>query len=382
MSDPSASSPPGTLKIYLGYAAGVGKTYAMLTEAQDLKLQGSDMVVGYFESHGRKDTMALVEGLELIPRRKMEYRRSTFEEMDTDAILRRHPQICAVDEFAHTNVPGSQRVKRWEDVQVLRDAGINVITTMNVQHIESLNDQVWQIAGIRVRETVPDWVVKQADEVVMVDLPPGALLNRLRRGAVYTPEKATQAVQKFFKESTLVVLRELALRQTAHEVDLRHAVQDEPHLSEPSPGVQGRGTTSQANQVRDRILIYVTADPSTAMLIRRGRRVADYLHAECFAIAVQRGPDHDRLSPQEREALQKHLNFARNLHVETRILRGTNVAETLVDFARLHQVTHIFLSRPRKNSPLPAFGGNLVHQVVRLARDMQVTIVAERQRPS
>ena len=273
-------------------------------------------------------------------------------------------------------------MKRWEDVQVLRDAGINVITTMNVQHIESLNDQVWQIAGIRVRETVPDWVVKQADEVVMVDLPPGALLNRLRRGAVYSPEKATQAVEKFFKESTLVVLRELALRQTAHEVDLRHTVQDEPQLSEPSPGVQGRGTAGQANQVRDRILIYVTADPTTAMLIRRGRRVADYLRAECFAIAVQRGPDHDRLSPLEREALQKHLNFARNLHVETRILRGTNVAETLVDFARLHQVTHIFLSRPQKNSPLPAFGGNLVHQVVRLARDMQVTIVAERQRPS
>ena len=177
MSDPSASSPPGTLKIYLGYAAGVGKTYAMLTEAQDLKRQSSDVVLGYFEPHGRKDTMALVEGLELIPRRKMEYRGSVFEEMDTEAILRRHPQICAVDEFAHSNVPGSQRMKRWEDVQVLRDAGINVITTMNVQHIESLNDQVWQIAGIRVRETVPDWVVKQADEVVMVDLPPGQAIR-------------------------------------------------------------------------------------------------------------------------------------------------------------------------------------------------------------
>jgi two-component system sensor histidine kinase KdpD len=382
MSQPSAAPARGTLKIYLGYAAGVGKTYAMLTEAQDLKREGRDVVVGYFEPHGRKDTIALVQGLELVPRRKIEYRGAVFEEMDTAAISRRHPQICAVDEFAHTNVPGSQRVKRWEDVQLLRDAGIDVITTMNVQHIESLNDQVWQITGVRVRETIPDWVVKQADEVVMVDLPPGALLNRLRRGAVYSPEKASQAVQKFFKESTLVVLRELALRQTAHEVDLRHTVQDESQVSESSPGFPSRRIADQSNEVRDRILIYVTPDPSTAMLIRRGRRVADYLHAECFAIAVQSGPDYNPLPSRETETLQKHLNFARNLHVETRILQGDNVAETLVNFARMHQVTQIFLSRPRTNSPLPWFGGNLVNHVVRLARDMQVTIVAERQRSS
>jgi two-component system sensor histidine kinase KdpD len=379
MAEPSVTLVRGKLKVYLGYAAGVGKTYAMLTEAQDLKRHGSDVLVGYFEPHGRKDTMVLVEGLEVIPRRKVDYRGAVFEEMDTDAILRRHPQICAVDEFAHTNVPGSQRVKRWEDVQVLRDAGIDVITTMNVQHIESLNDQIWQISGVRVRETIPDWVVKQADEVVMVDLPPGALLNRLRRGAVYSTEKATQAVQNFFKESTLVVLRELALRQTAHEVDLRQTVQDESELSNNLAGVPRTQSPASTNGVRDRILIYVTPDPSTAMLIRRGRRVADYLHAECFAIAVQRGPDHNALSTEEAEALQKHLNFARNLHIETRILQGSSVAETLVDFARMHQVTHIFLSRPRKPG-LPVFSGSLVSNVVRLARDMQVTIVAERQR--
>ncbi len=380
MSEPAPARSRGTLKIYLGYAAGVGKTYAMLTEVRDLKRQGVDVVVGYFEAHGRKDTIALMEGLEAIPRRKMEYRGTTFDEMDTDAILSRHPQVCAVDEFAHTNVPGSQRTKRWEDVQLLLDAGIDVLTTMNVQHLESLNDQVWQVTGVRVRETIPDWVVKQADEVVMVDLPPGALLNRLWRGAVYAPEKAKQALQKFFKESTLVMLRELALRQTAHEVDLRQLTLEEAQRSQPNLETPSGPTPSGTDQPQDRILIYVTAGPSTAMLIRRGRRVADYLHADCFAIAVQREADHDRTSQAQREALEKHLNFARNLHIETRILQGNNVAQALVDFARLHQVTQIFLARPQKTPTFALFGRNLVQQVVRLAHDMHVTIVAERHR--
>ncbi len=174
----------GRLKVFLSYAAGAGKTYRMLEEA-----------------------------LEIIPRRKMEYRGSTFEEMDAEAILRRAPQVCAVDEFPHTNVPGSERAKRWEDVMVLLDSGIDIMTTMNLQHLESLNDQIWQISGVRVRETLPDWVIKQADEVVMVDVTPEALMNRLRRGVVYESEKATKALENFFKEQTLTALRELALRQ-------------------------------------------------------------------------------------------------------------------------------------------------------------------------
>jgi len=380
MTEAAASPRCGTLKIYLGYAAGVGKTYTMLTEARELKRQGADIVVGYFESHGRKDTMALMEGLEAVPRRKIQYRGSIFEEMDTDAILGRQPQICAVDEFAHTNVPGSERTKRWEDVRLLLDAGIDVLTTMNVQHLESLNDQVWQATGVRVRETIPDWVVKQADEVVMVDLPPGALLNRLRRGVVYDPEKAKQAVENFFKESTLVLLRELALRQTAHEVDIRQAPQGDEQVWQPGPEIARINAPVRTNRTGDRILIYVTADPSTAMLIRRGRRVADYLHADCFAVAVRRGTDHDRMSQEQQEALQKHLNFARNLHIDTRILQGDNTARALVDFARLHRVTQIFLTRPNQSPALPLLGRNLVQEVVRLAHDMQVTIVAERKR--
>src|SRR5262247_690724 len=259
----------GRLKVFLSYAAGAGKTYRMLEEAQELKRQDVDIVVGYFEPHGRKDTIEKIECLEMIPRRRIEYRGVTFEEMDTEAILRRAPQICAVDEFPHTNVPGSERAKRWEDVMVLLDAGIDVMTTMNLQHLESLNDQIWEISGIRVRETVPDWVIKQADEVVMVDVTPQALLNRLRRGVVYAPEKAARALENFFREQSLAGLRELALRQAAHEVEVRH----------------------EAPKSNDRLLIHITGEPTTAMLIRRGRRVADYLRAECFAIYVSETGD-------------------------------------------------------------------------------------------
>ena len=211
----------GKLKLYMGYAAGVGKTYQMLEDGQNLKSQGVDVVIGYFEPHGRKDTIAKTEGLEMIPRAKIPYRGSVFEEMDTNAILARHPQVCLVDEFAHTNVPGSPHTKRWEDIEALRNAGINIMTTMNVQHLESLNDQVWEISGIRVRETIPDWVAQQADEVVIVDLSPRALIHRLERGVIYDREKVERALKNFFKESTLAALRELALRETAHELEHR-----------------------------------------------------------------------------------------------------------------------------------------------------------------
>lgn len=368
----------GRLKILLGYAAGVGKTYKMLEEAHELKRQGVDVVVGYFEPHGRKDTIARVEGLEVVPRRRIEYRGVTFEEMDTGAILHRNPQSCAVDEFAHTNVPGSERGKRWEDVQVLLAARINVITTMNVQHLESLNDQVWQFSGVRVRETIPDWVVQQADEVVLIDLPPDALLNRLKRGAVYSPEKARIAAQNFFQESTLGALRELALRQTAHEVEGRYTAQ-EPEPA-PGPDLRSTGAAQPPAETHDRILIAIAADPSSAALIRRGKRVADYLHADCFVAFVHSRGDLADLPTDDRKAVEKHLNFARSLRIETRVLEGEDVAQTLVDFARLNRITQIFLARPRRPTRLALLRPSLVQQVVRLARDMQVTVVAERHR--
>jgi len=369
----------GRLKIYLGYAAGVGKTYQMLLELRDLKRQGVDVVVGYFEPHGRQATIALTEGLEVIPRKKIEYRGTQFEEMDTDAILLRLPHTCGVDEFPHTNVPGSARAKRWEDVQVLLTAGINVITTMNVQHIESLNDSVRRLAGVRVRETIPDWVVQQADEVVMIDLPPEALLNRLRRGVVYPSEKAQQAMENFFKEPTLRVLRELTLRQAAHEVEIRSGLMEEELVARPQTGFP---PVRRDGQPQDRILILVTPDPSTDMLIRRGRRMADFLKADCFAVAILNDHDRKGLSPEQRGALEKHLRYANALHIETHKLKCKDTARCLVEFARSRQITQIFLLRPQRRFAQRFLERDLVQEIVREARDMQVTIVAERGQPS
>jgi two-component system sensor histidine kinase KdpD len=363
----------GRLKIYMGYAAGVGKTYQMMVEAQELKAKGVDVVLGFFEPHGRKDTIAKTEGLEIVPRKKIEYRGSVFEEMDTDAILARQPQCCAVDEFPHTNVPGSPRGKRWEDVQILLDAGIDVLTTMNIQHLESLNDQVWQITSIRVRETIPDWVMQQAGEVVMIDLTPRALLHRLARGVIYAREKADQAMQNFFRESTLVALRELALRETAHEVVRRSGADG---IAEPRRGPE----IELVPPVPHKLLVLVTPDPKTAMVIRRAKRVGDFLDAECFAVAVQPSGDLAGLPPAEREAVERHLNFARNLHLETRILEGSDVAAALVEFARRNQITQIFLARPSEHRwSLPLFSRNLVQTIVNTAKDMQVVVAAERQ---
>ncbi len=374
------SRKPGQLKVYLGYAAGVGKTYQMLEDAHELKQKGFDVVIGYLEPHGRKDTITRAEGLELIPRRKAEYRGSTFEEMDLEAILQRKPQVCVVDELPHTNVPGSRHNKRWEDVLVLLEADIDVLTTMNIQHLESLNDQVWQMTGVRVRETIPDWVIKQADEVVMVDLTPRALLNRLERGVVYPPEKAQRALENFFKESTLVALRELALRQTAHEVEIRQVTLPDPTALDTSPVELCPSTGQAPSGGNDRILVHLTEQPSTAMLIRRGRRVADYLQAECFAVYVHAEPDLSNLPAARREAVQRHLTFARNLHLETHVLQGEDIADTLLDFARLHRVTQIFMARPQYSRWHGFLAMNLVHRIVGEARDMQVTIVAERRR--
>ena len=363
--------PRGQLKLFLGYAAGVGKTFRMLEEAQQLKSVGKDIVVGYFEPHGRKDTIAKTVGLEMMPTRSINYRSVVLQEMDTPAIHARHPAICVVDELAHTNVPGSERAKRWEDVQILLDAGIDVLTNMNIQHLESLNDKIFQITGIRVRETVPDWFVKSADEVVMVDATTGALLNRMRRGDIYAPEKAQRAMDNFFKESTLAALRELAMRQTAHELESREVAEGFEEGKESPPT-----SLWPEKEIHDRILIYVTSDPFTAILIRRGRRMADYLGADCFAVCV--------LSKDGRsetmEAIEKHLNFARNLHIETRILEGHDRAEAIIDFARRNQITQILLGRPKYHLWSQFLGADLVLQIVQKAKDIRVIVVAERPR--
>ena len=355
----------GKLKVYLGYAAGTGKTYRMLLEAQEIKREGVDIVIGYFEPHGRKETIALTEGLEIIPRRTLTYNGAEFEEMDTDAVLRRHPQMAVVDEFAHTNVPGSPRLKRWQDVQVLLEASIDVLTTVNIQHLESLNDQVYDATGVRVRETVPDWVVDEADEVVLIDLTTRALRNRLERGVVYAPEKARRAMEHFFTEGNLSALREMAMRHAAHEVE-------EKLRTRPSLAVAG--AVESPPRSSERILICLTGRPSSAVLIRRGKRVADYLQADCLAIHVAGPGDRDA------GAVERHLSFARNLRIETHVVNADNVPRAISDFARSQRITQIFMGRSLPRPLWKRFRENVVQQVVRQTKDMQITIVAERRK--
>lgn len=358
----------GKLKVYMGYAAGVGKTYKMLEEAHIMKAQGTNIVVGYFEPHGRQDTMVKIEDLEVIARKKINYRGAIFEEMDTEAVLARRPETCLVDELPHTNVPGAERTKRWEDVVVLLDAGINVLTTMNIQHLESLNDQVLQITGITVRETVPDWLIHSADEVVMVDLTPRALLHRLERGVVYRQDQAQRALQNFFREPTLVALRELALREAAHEVEQRIATIESGSPEQPDVHLHRKS---------QKILVYLTSDPKTAMVTRRAKRVSDFLGVECFAVAVQPTSNLSHMADTDREAMEKHLNFARNLHIETHKLESKDAASAVLDFARKNQVTQIFVSRPRASS-VPLLARDPVQKLIGLAKDMQIVIVSDR----
>jgi two-component system sensor histidine kinase KdpD len=340
----------------------------MLEEGQSLNAKGIDIVIGFFEPHGRADTIARTEGLETVPRRRVEYRGTTFEEMDLSAVLARRPQVCLVDEFPHTNVPGVENEKRWQDVMALLDAGIDVITTMNIQHLESLNDQMQQITGIRVRETIPDWIMKQADEVVMIDVTPRALLNRLERGVVYSPEKARAALQNFFREPTLVALREMTLRQTAHEVDLR-----QPFPDGFGPGLSPGAEADREAQL-ERILIHVTSHPHAAVLIRRARRLADFLQAECLAVAVRCTGS----SKEEDANLDKHLNFARNLQINVHVLDADSVAPKVVEFACLKQATQIYVSSPDQQPWRSFWTPSVPQQIVRLARDLRVVIVSNR----
>jgi two-component system sensor histidine kinase KdpD len=374
MNNPSTHR--GRLKIFLGYAAGVGKTFRMLEEGHDLVRQGADAVIGYFEPHCRQDTIDRARGLETVLRQRIEYRGHSFEEMDISTILARGPEACLVDELAHTNVPGSQRQKRWEDVMVLLDAGIDVLTTLNIQHLESLNDYVFQVTGIRVRETLPDWVITQADEVVMVDVTVEALLNRLRRGAVYEQEEARKALRNFFKESTLVALRELALRQTAYQVELQHEGVDGFAAAAGLGASAGPVPQDEYGESGEKILIHVTADPASAMLIRRGRRLADYLRAECFAVYVCPDDDLSLLPLPEREAVERHLNFARNLHIETVVVHGNKPAEALVEFSRQREITRIFLTRGHDRHWTRLLSTSLVFRVVKLASHLRITVIS------
>jgi magnesium transporter len=353
----------GHLKIYFGYAPGVGKTYQMLEDARELKARGVDLVIGFVESHGRNDIRDRLEGLKTVPLKPVVHRGGTAEELDVDAVLRWGPKVCVVDELARSNAPGSARQKRWQDVQVLLQAGVDVLTTMNVQDLASLSDQIWQLTGFRVRETVPDWFFQQANEVVIVDVTPRALLHRLERGVIYPPNRAKSESEGFFQEPILFALRELAIRQTAQALEARETGKTKP------PGSQIA-----------KILVNVTADPSTAMLLRRARRVADHLQAVCIAVYVHSKEESAAVHAEDRPTVDRHLRFAENLHIPTDVIHGNNRAQTLVDYARKNGVTQLFLTRSTRSQRRWFPGLDFTDQVLQQANEMEVTVVAERSR--
>src|SRR5271170_516147 len=309
----------GRLKIFLGAAPGVGKTYEMLQTAHAKRREGIDLVVGIVETHNRQETAALLEGLEVIPRRQIDYKGRVLEEMDLDAILARRPQLVLVDELAHTNAPGSRHPKRYLDVEELLAAGIDVYTTLNIQHVESLNDVVAQITRIRVRETVPDSVIERADDIELIDLTPEDLIQRLKEGKVYVPTQAERAVRHYFQPGNLTALRELALRRTAQRVDEQMLTYMQAH------------TISGPWAAGERVLVCVSEDPAVGALVRYARRAADRLHAKWTAIYIE-SPRHHRLTEAQRDRIADALRLAERLGAETVTLPGSRIADELIGY--------------------------------------------------
>ncbi|MCW5805342.1 MAG: sensor histidine kinase KdpD [Deltaproteobacteria bacterium] len=351
------------LKIYFGASPGVGKTFTMLEAAQRAKLDGVDVAVGVAETHGRAETAALLEGLTVIPRRSVEHRGVALEELDLEAALARHPELILVDELAHTNAPGSRHVKRWQDVLDLLDAGIDVWTTLNVQHVESLGDVIQQITGVAVRETVPDVVLERADELELVDLPPEELLERLAEGKVYVPEQIARATQNFFQRGNLLALRELALRRTAERVDADVLAYRREH------GIDETWPT------RDRILVCVGAGPGSERLIRATKRMAEGLRAPWSAahVEVVGAPP---LPARDRERLEAHLRLVEALGGQVVRLAGRTVASALLDHARTHNVTRLVAGKPTHARWRDLLRGGLVDKLIRGSGPIEVHVIA------
>jgi two-component system sensor histidine kinase KdpD len=353
----------GKLIVFFGAAPGVGKTYAMLEAARTERDLKRDVVIGVVETHGRYDTCALVIGLELIPRRKVDHRGVTLEEFDLDAALARKPGLILMDELAHTNAEGSRHAKRWQDVEELLDAGIDVYTTLNVQHIESLNDVVAQVTGVVVRETVPDRVLEEATEVRLIDLPPDELLERMTEGKVYVPEKAERAVENFFRKGNLIALRELALRSTAERVDEQMRTYRTAH------GIKGVWATAE------RVLVCVSPSPSSARLVRAARRMAASLHAPCIATYVET-PAALRMSDADRHRLAENLRLAEQLGAEAVTLKGERAAEETVNYARTRNVTKIVLGKPTHPRWRDLIRTSFLEEIVRSSGGIDVYVIS------
>jgi two-component system sensor histidine kinase KdpD len=353
----------GRLKIFLGAAPGVGKTYEMLLSAQARRRDGVDVVVGVVETHGRRETKALLEGLEVIPRRQVEYKGHLLAEMDLDAILKRRPQLVLVDELAHTNAPGSRHPKRYLDVEELIAAGIDVFATLNIQHVESLNDIIARITRIRVRETVPDSILDQADDIEVVDLSPEDLIKRLREGKVYVPQQAERAVRHFFSQGNLTALRELALRRTAQRVDEQLLSHMREHaIVGPWPA-------------GERVLVCVSEAPNTAGLIRYARRVAERLQVPWTAIYVETART-QRLSNPERDRIADFLRLAERLGASTVTIPGRNIADEVVAYATANNITQIVIGKSSRSRWFEMVHGSVVHELVRKTGPISVHVIS------
>ena len=343
-------------------APGVGKTYAMLDEGRRIKARGVDVVVGFVETHGRAETAALLDALEVVPRRRIPYRGVVLEELDPAAVLARRPRVALVDELAHTNAPGSAHAKRYEDVLELLDAGIDVVSTVNIQHLESLNDTVRQITGVAVHETVPDWVLDRADEVELVDVTPELLHERLRQGLVYPAGRAEQALAHFFREGNLTALRELALRRTAQAVERRL----EGYMREHD--LEGWATT-------DRVMVCVDARPLGPSLIRRGWRLAAAARAQLLVIHV--ATPAQPLPGEAQVALEATLQLAEALGAEVVRLEGADVATTLARYAHERNVSQLVIGHPSHGRWHEFVRGSTVNRLSRLTPEIDVLLVAE-----
>jgi two-component system sensor histidine kinase KdpD len=315
----------GRLRVYLGAFPGVGKTYTMLSEARRRKSYGEDVVVGFVETHGRAATAAMLEGLEIVPTRRIDYKGVTIEELDVESVLDRRPAVCLIDELAHTNPPGSEREKRYQDVDLILEAGIDVVTTLNIQHLESLNDTVESMTGVKVRETIPDRVVDEADEVILIDLSPEGARARMQHGHIYPPAQAAAALENFFRPANLAALREMALRRTAQEVD----EQLEEWMRE-----SGR---EQAG-LEEHVLVYVDTTPFARTLIRKGWRLAQGLHGDLLVAYLRRD-----LSDQEQVELARTVELAEDLNARVLPLDAADEAKALEGVIAAHGIQHLVL---------------------------------------
>lgn len=357
-----AKSQRGRLKIFFGAVAGVGKTYAMLEAARARRAEGLDVVIGWVETHGRADTAALLNGLEILPPRHINYRGLTFREFDLDAALERRPTLILMDELAHTNAKGSRHPKRWQDIEELLEAGIHVYSTLNVQHLESLNDDVGHFTGIHIRETVPDTIFEKADEIGLVDLPPDELLTRLKEGKVYLPEQAQRAARHFFRKGNLIALRELALRQTTQRVDAQMQNYREDH------------DIREVWQVAERVLVCIGPTPLAEQLIRAGKRFAAGLRAEWIVVYVET-PELERQPAEQRDAVLRMLKLAEELGAETMALAAPDISTGLIELAGERNITKIVMGKPSRRGWRRWLLGSVVDSIIGEAHNINVYLL-------